>query len=304
MSYTIEYDRQFIKSGLGITPVWLSGDSNVFTGYGKHQRRARHWSIFMNKLACTKEELLAVVEELKGGYQEHWKKGGKWVDDAGLTRWVENGCKAAASIEDIIGANYLAWVDCSILDYSGDTCRTSYKKHVTTTEEFDSWVQEVKPLITAGMIFPVISFNDGEPIKHRTAAKGSDDDRVLFKWKKSYLVALDAERGYAKWMAKLDKNAVLTFTRAEAEDLMNTVDLLRNARIVSAKVLENPLNIVLVLNGRGIDGHYVASISGRSFRHSSSLVAAKRYSTLASAKKAAANLKGKFNDLEVGILSI
>lgn len=303
MSYTIEYDRQFIKSKLGITPVWLCGDNNVTTGYGGHQRRVRNWVVFMGKLAVTKEDLLAAMEDLKGGYQEHWRKGGKWVDDAGLTRWVENGCKAAASIEDIIGANYLAWIDCSILDYSDDTCKTSHEKHVTTTEEFDSWVQEVKPLITAGKIFPVISFNNGEPIKHRAAARG-DDDRVVFKWKNSYLIALDAERGTVKWSGKLDKYTALTFARAEAEKLQGTVYLLRHTNIVSAKVLDNPCDVVLVVSGRGIDGHYVASISGHSFRHSSSLTAAKRYSTLASARKAAANLKDKFNDIEVGILSV
>ena len=184
MSYTIEYDRQFIRSELGITPVWLSGDNNVTTGYGRRERRVRNWHVFMSLLACTKEELLAAVEPMKGGYQEHWKKGGRWVDDAGLTRWVENGCKAAASIEGIISQNCLSWIRCSLLDYSdGGYGKTTHEEKITTTEAFDAWIQEIKPLITTGKIYPIISFNSGEPIKHPSAKKQDDDEKVFFNWK-------------------------------------------------------------------------------------------------------------------------
>lgn len=305
MSYTIEYDRQFIKSELGITPVWLSGDNNVTIGYGRYERRVRNWKVFLNMLACTKEDLLIAVESLKGGYQEHWKKGGRWINDAGLTRWVENGCKAAASIEDIIERNYLSWVRCNLLDYSEEGYgKTTHEELITTTEEFDSWVQKVKPLIRAGKIYPIISFNSGEPIKHPSATKKEDNEKVFFKWRKSYLVSLDVEKGSAKWKERPGEGETLIYTRKEAESLLARVSVLRGTKIVSAKALENPCNIVLMVNGRGICGHYVASISGHSFRHSASLNAAKRYSTLTSARKAAANLKSKFNDMEVGILSI
>lgn len=305
MSYTIEYDRQFIRSELGITPVWLSGDNNVTTGFGQHERRIRNWKVFLNMLACTKEELLIAVESMKGGYQEHWKKGGKWVDDAGLTRWVENGCKAAASIEDIISRNRLAWVDCSLLDCSdGGYGKPTHEEKITTTEEFDAWVQKVKPLVSAGRVYPIVSFNSGEPIKHPTATKKADDEKVIFKWKKSYLVALDTKGGSARWKTKPDEGEILLFTQREAEDLLASVHVLSDAKIVSAKVMENPCNIVLMVTGHGICGHYVTSISGHSFCHSGSLSAAKRYSTLSSARKAAANIKNKFGDVEVGILTV
>lgn len=305
MSYTIEYDRQFIKSKLGITPVWLSGDNNVTTGYGRHQRRVRNWVVFMGKLAVTKEDLLAAVENLKGGYQEHWRKGGKWVDDAGLTRWVENGCKAAASIEDIIGRNYLSWVNCSLLDYSGGGFgKTTHEEKVKTTDAFDAWIQEVKPLIAAGKIYPIISFNCGEPIKHPSTKTQDNDEKVIFKWEDSYLVSFDEEEGRTKWIPKPKKGEVIVFSRKEAESLSAKVHIPLSAKIVSAKTLENPCNIVLMVSGRGISGHYVVSISGHTFRHSGSLSVAKRYSTLASARKAAANIKSKFNNLEVGILAV
>ena len=53
MSYDICYDRVFIRSGMGITPMWLVGSNNctetVWGLDGKcHERRERHWSPLCN----------------------------------------------------------------------------------------------------------------------------------------------------------------------------------------------------------------------------------------------------------------
>ena len=94
MSYTIEYDKIFLKSGAGYTPLWLAGDSNCYEGSGRNQRRVRDWSVFMSQLGVTEEKLMERIQPLLGGpYQEHWQRRGKWVDDKGLVTWVKNGCK-------------------------------------------------------------------------------------------------------------------------------------------------------------------------------------------------------------------
>ena len=53
MSYTIEYNRQFIKSKNGYIPCWLHGDNNVTEGWGKNERRCRNWGVFMNWIDVT-----------------------------------------------------------------------------------------------------------------------------------------------------------------------------------------------------------------------------------------------------------
>lgn len=75
MSYTIEYDKIFLKSGAGYTPLWLAGDSNCYEGSGRNQRRVRDWSVFMSQLGVTEEKLMERIQPLLGGpYQEHWQR--------------------------------------------------------------------------------------------------------------------------------------------------------------------------------------------------------------------------------------
>ena len=64
MSYSIEYNRQFIKTENGYTPCWLVGDNNVTEGFGRNERRVRNWSVFMNLLDVTEDELVEKAKEL------------------------------------------------------------------------------------------------------------------------------------------------------------------------------------------------------------------------------------------------
>ena len=64
MSYSIEYNRQFIKTENGYTPCWLVGDNNVTEGFGRNERRVRNWSVFMNLLDVSEDELVEKAKEL------------------------------------------------------------------------------------------------------------------------------------------------------------------------------------------------------------------------------------------------
>ena len=48
MSYTIMYDRQFLKTSRGIIPLALYGDNNVTERVNGHERRERHWGVYAN----------------------------------------------------------------------------------------------------------------------------------------------------------------------------------------------------------------------------------------------------------------
>jgi len=107
MSYTIVYDRQFLKLEDGrIIPMTLLGSSNCWErdSDGK-ERRERYWTSFWEQTvpAYTQDELMQKAEEYCGGgeYQEHFKRGGKWVDDAAFLRFFRNGIAQAKTMQEL-----------------------------------------------------------------------------------------------------------------------------------------------------------------------------------------------------------
>ena len=145
MSYYAEFDRVFIRSVCGYTPLWLLGDSSVTEGRGRSSRMYRRWSVFQSLIGVTEEELLAAVEKLKGS-SEHWKRGGKWVDDEGLVRWVKSGCKHAVVLEDLLKANERSYLPCVLRDHNG---RTVLSAQVHNTLELEDWIYQAKKAIAA-----------------------------------------------------------------------------------------------------------------------------------------------------------
>lgn len=237
MSYVIEYDRQFIKSGLGITPLWLSGDSNVWEGRGRHERRARSWSVFLNQLGVSEEKLLEKAETLTGGkFQEHWQKNGKWVDDEGLRRWVRSGCRNAASIEDICEANDIGGIGCHLIEWHGYERSETHEKGIITTAHLDEWITEVLPYMeksraAGNAVYPYFDFYTNEPLKH-PHPKMPSDELVLIKMGKKYLATLNAGRQYS---CAEDIQKAQIFTREEAEKLCErwNLDEMKGTRIIS-----------------------------------------------------------------------
>jgi hypothetical protein len=111
MSYDIVYERNFLKMEDGrIIPLVLVGANNVYDSYWSGNRsyykRTRDWAcLFVSpsgSIAHTPEGLLDVARSSTGGvYQEHFKFRNKWIDDAGLLRFVKNGIKRALTIEEL-----------------------------------------------------------------------------------------------------------------------------------------------------------------------------------------------------------
>jgi len=292
MSYTIEYDRQFIRSTMGYTPVWLAGDSNVTTGYGKYERRERHWSVFLNLLGQSKEDLLAAVGLLKGS-SEHWKRHGKWIDDAGLDKWVEGGCKTAATIEDILSSNHFSSVHCYIRDYSlgWDNAKNIMDQQIHSTIDFDDWLYHAKEVIAKAPpkgMYPVIEFYPNEPIRHPTKKK-DDKEKVLIKNKSTYLVNMEVDQsggGVSHWTYKKEEATI--FSAYEAAQLIrDNQGHFRNAKLVSATVLDNPNNLVVRLSKGGVAVGYVQKFTRARIFYVSSMRSARHYSTMAAAKSAA-----------------
>lgn len=263
MSYSIEYASVFIKSESGVTAAILSGDNNCWEAGNK--RRARHWSVWQNMLGVPGDKIIAAAEAFTGGpYQEHWKKGGKCVDDAKLMRWARNGVESAADIESILRFNGLRYVSCWVSTWHEFEHGETMRRLVTTTQELNAWIRDANAAIAEKKLdgisaYPVIEFYD-EKVKMPKAAITPAQrhlSKVLIKKGRRYLYEYTENENGRLVSETLGPNATLAevFTVEEAEAFLNRHSL-GNAsgyRVVDAKRAEKPYNVVLRLSS----GNYV-----------------------------------------------
>ena len=208
MSYDICYDRCFIKSGLGITPMWLVGSSNctetVYGTDGKfHERKERHWSSLFNFAGVSEEELMEKARSyVPSNYNTHFMRGGKWVDDAGWIRFVENGIKKAVTIEQLLKHTHRTAMKCSLQSYEELTFKYALEEWVKTTAEFDDWIVRAKKFKeeSAEKYGPWFSIDMGlrEPIRI-VVPRDDIAGKVAAKYKGNYIVGVDVDRiSYSK----------------------------------------------------------------------------------------------------------
>lgn len=296
MSYYAEFDRIFIRSVCGYTPLWLLGDSSMTEGRGRHTRMYRRWSVFQSLIGVTEEDLLAAVEKLKGS-SEHWKRSGKWVDDEGLVRWVKSGCKHAVVLEDLLKANCRSYLPCSLHDHSGSVV---LEAQVHNTLELEDWIYQAKRAIAAdSTLFPVITPNYGERLRHPGMERRRDPgEKVVLKRGQHYLSKLDNEG--STWV--IDRKRALIFSAQEAKDL---VDKGIWGKIVSASVLDAPCNFIVAYNAHDSGPtRYLCKHSRSGFKYTLDKKSAKRYSTKAAAQRAMESAKQKIPSYKYEVLEL
>lgn len=259
MSYDIVYDRQFIKSAHGITPCILSGPSNVYTGSGRNMKRDRSWSVFYNVLGTSEEGLLSLIQHSLGApYQEHWMQNGKWVDDAGLIRWIKNGCAKAASLEDVLAVNHDRYAKCFVSlwqrnekGFPDDSI--VLEENISTTEELDAWIDRVHSIkeelhLTDGYTaYPIIRLSYDTPIRHPDTKQTDPDEEVLVKISgMGYLTSYtDGHIGCMQ-----DVSQALVMTRGEAAMIEKRI-YPRTIRLVDPKLKETyQPHIIQFSNGK------------------------------------------------------
>ena len=143
MSYTIMYDRQFLKTSRGIIPLALYGDNNVTERVNGHERRERHWGVYANgKTEFTPDEYMSLIQSWCGSeFQEHFVFHGKWVDDNGIVAWAKNGIKNALTIEEIRKIVPVQSITCYISVWGKDySHRNEDWRYCNTTEQLEQWL--------------------------------------------------------------------------------------------------------------------------------------------------------------------
>ena len=163
MSYTIEYNRQFIKTKNGYIPCVLFGDNNVTEGRGRYERRYRSWSIFLNLVDVSEEKMIKSVKQRFSSYDQNWKRGSEWITNEGMIKWVKSGCRKAVTIEEIIKYNHLIFpVICTMRCYpKGSLEKKEIMKNIKTNLDLEEWILEYKEFKENNKdleIYPIIDF--------------------------------------------------------------------------------------------------------------------------------------------------
>lgn len=314
MSYTIEYNRQFIKTKNGYIPCWLSGDNNVTEGWGKNERRVRSWSVFMNWLDVSEEYMLEHIKELNNSYDQHWKKGSTWVTNEGLLRWVKNGCKSAGTIEEILAVNpYLRSVDCHVVFYDKEDKRqVILNSNISTNRGLEEWLNKVKnfknspEFVGNKGFYPVVDFYK-EDLRHPTINKNmesiQDSDEFVIKYKTDYLVKI-TDNG-SDWTRDV-RNATI-FKYSEYKELKekylgtHTGSYLVQAKLIKAEKKTQKMYVIKFIEGT-FKGQYIGNRKNGKINLSYYPQHAKQYTSRKSAENAITNLfmvTNKYGKLEV-----
>lgn len=174
MSYTIMYDRQFLKTSRGIIPLALYGDNNVTERVNGHERRERHWGVYANgKTEFTSDEYMSLIQSWCGSeFQEHFVFRGKWVDDNGIITWAKNGIKNALAIEEIRKIIPIQSITCYLSIWEKDYLhRTEEWRYCDTTKLLEQWLDTAyarKEELSADPsldVFICLSYLRQEPLK-------------------------------------------------------------------------------------------------------------------------------------------
>ena len=202
MSYTIMYDRQFLKTSRGIIPLALYGDNNVTERVNGHERRERHWGVYANgKTEFSPDEYMSLIQSWCGSeYQEHFVSHGKWVDDKGIIAWAKNGIKNALTIEEIKKIVPVQSLTCYISVWEKDySHRTEEWRYCNTTEQLEQWLDTAyvrKEELSADPsrdVFICLSYLRNEPLK--LAARKEPEGEVIIRKENRYLSEV-TDKGY------------------------------------------------------------------------------------------------------------
>lgn len=294
MSYDIEYNRLFLKSGEGITPCVLMGSNNVTELHRGHERRARSWSVFLNMPGNTEKDMLDAVSSWLGGYGEHWKRNGKWVDDKGLINWIKSGCRNAMTLEDFLTVNPgVGSVSCYVSVWTNLENKICDMRTVRTSDEFDEWIRLVKSRISTKAanehLYPVVdlaleTFNKG-------GTKPDPSGKVIAKYKKRYLSANCTTKPNC-WTTDITQAKIFD-SAAECREFLKDFPC---AKIVSGRNLEkNPYDTVIETGTDASDiVSYISRVNSHSINMTMSLEYAKKYPNLKAAGKTIDKIKSRY----------
>lgn len=186
MSYEIVYNRQFLKIDDKIIPLVLYGSNNCteISSRGR-ERRERSWHpMYFGRnetIAFSEQEILERVRSNFNGY-EHFMRNGKWVDDAGLLRFFQNGVKEAKTIEELQETYFFNGLFgyFSVWGRSGN--HVEHRKEIRSSDDLREYLKDAEKRLdertdSDGDIFICLSYYD-EKFSRREKRESKPKERL------------------------------------------------------------------------------------------------------------------------------
>ena len=154
MSYSIVYDRKFLKTTRGIIPMVLTGPSNVtqnrWVGKRYVEVRVRSWCMYNEEIMDVSEaDLMKWVAERFDPTSDYecFQQRGQWVYQKDMVKWFANGAKHAQSLESILAANRGQSLRCYIQFYPDKqkfAHQTLIEADIKDTPTLEAWIDKAR----------------------------------------------------------------------------------------------------------------------------------------------------------------
>lgn len=186
MSYTIVYDRKFIRTSRGFIPMVLSGSNNcteqVRRGNRYIERGVREWwswtpSPLPLKDLPESEYLKAIsVHCTDAEPHELCKWQGSWLYDSQWGKWFKRGCSTARTLEEYLSCNRDQSFVGRIVIYPDRNKMTTEHELYTflhTTKELEDWLDKANVRLSElkeelgqdGKAYLYLYFDGNEPLR-------------------------------------------------------------------------------------------------------------------------------------------
>lgn len=219
MSYTIVYDRRFIRCGDLYIPMALYGDNNVteFSFQAKREVRVRDWKTFVysdEMLLGTADKIMEIVSQYHPKWShdgESFQFRGKFMDNAATYHFFENGIKDAMTIEDIAWQTNQNTLVGEIRVYQEgfnyDSTLSSKQAYLHSSKEIADWVENAKKTkadilanAKAKSVYICLGFSGNDPLRVSVIKDRTEPYVAIYRPKrnssrvKCYVKAVDASR--------------------------------------------------------------------------------------------------------------
>ncbi len=297
MSYSIEYNRQFIRTSTGFLPLVLMGPNNV---YETDRRRARSWQVLSSKLFNLPLDRMLFIasSELMSSFDQQWVRGGQYITNSGFLSWIRSGCASACNIEDFRLFNRYCGFSVSVHLYDQNAYgKTVLTENPKTTEELDAWCAKAEALIASvgrDKAYYDVSFGS-EEFTHPPVGNGC------------YALNM-GPCGNARRMwytsptsSESDPKAALILTVDEWRDRVGTDPIIpyrdstpQFVLVNDERVFRGEAGVVIEVVGGPYKGSYIHGLSRSRCRFCGSKASARVYNTRATAEASRKNLEGKY----------
>jgi hypothetical protein len=307
MSYTIIYDRRFIRTTRGIIPVILSGSNNCTEYVNNREVLERDWDVYNRRLLELPEgAFMGEIHSMFDGCEsEVFKWHARWVEGKNVISWFQNGINSAMTIEEYVKNNPGQGLTCRLSIWSrGDTYEHSEeltKYYVYTTHDLEEWLDAAyarRDELTDKDVYVVIGFVGRLPLKSKPVMKYAGT------------VAVKIRNQYVKDFEK-DKSISFSPNPADAIIFSNIEDARekigyhwKNMRFVKAATAFTNKPYVIIVSGGLRNGAYVQKRTKNTLHFSCNADSAMHFVSEKNALRYIDELKKHYSEKKIGTFAV